>query len=222
MPELNELKPGFYPIDDDTMGRRAGFGTNNLCVSLRDHGFLVTYEEIADNLLWNVLERNLPHLYELAGRKFIPLDEYLQHRNRAAGPRTHVVKRGESLHGICKRLTGSASPWDLTEWRDRLIRANNLNDSVPLKEGATLIIPDTFPAKPVIDGDSPAGAQRLSLMAMDQRDAAYQQVTQLMLARDDCREQVREMRRIYVGAIAVAIAGWIAATAVFGMYLSAL
>jgi hypothetical protein len=123
--------------------------------------------------------------------------------------RTHVVKKGETLHGICKRLTGSASPWDLTEWRDRIIRANHLDDTVPLKPGMELIIPDTFPVAPMIDSVSNEGQQRLGTMAMTQRDDAY---AQLDIARSERCEAIKDKifaERVMRIVTIVGLIGWL-------------
>lgn len=91
-------------------------------------------------------------------------------------PRKHTVKRGESWHGIAKRLTGDADPGSLLGRVQRLKELNAVHLAGPgatpscPPEGAELTIPGEWPAKPVVDQASAAGAQRISLLAVDEME----------------------------------------------------
>lgn len=85
--------------------------------------------------------------------------------------RTYTTKRGESLHGIAKRLTGDLDPVVLLDRVDDLRRRNGFSEFPRFLGNETIIIPDSFPAEPKVDTESSAGQQRLKILALTERDA---------------------------------------------------
>lgn len=81
-------------------------------------------------------------------------------------PRIHTIKRGESYHGIAKRLTGSAEPGALLGYRRRLMECNPDAPSAPVV-GWGLIVPPEWPAMPGAGNDGPTGQQRIDLLARE-------------------------------------------------------
>ncbi len=89
------------------------------------------------------------------------LEEYLRLK-MAPGPRIYTVRRGETLHGICKRLTGDVSPADIAERTYQMGRLNGGIQAGALPEGLELKVPESFPLEPSMDHSSGAGRQRLA------------------------------------------------------------
>lgn len=89
-------------------------------------------------------------------------------------PRTHTVRRGESWHGIAKRLADSADPGELLGLVQRLKEVNGplgvtIEGSCPYA-GVELRIPSEWAERPLVDQSSPAGAQRISLLAVEEME----------------------------------------------------
>lgn len=102
---------------------------------------------------------------------------------RPTGPRYHRVQRAESWHGIAKRLSGSADPYELLGLVQRLKEVNPQVDSSlscpPFT--AELVIPSEWAERPLVDTTSPAGRQRIAILAVDELIVARAQLA----ARED-------------------------------------
>ncbi len=112
------------------------------------------------------------------------LEEYLRLK-LAPGPRTYTVKRGETLHGICKRLTGDVSPNDIAERTYQMARLNQGLQAGLIPEGTVLNVPETFPMEPHMDHYSSAGAQRMDAIRFSHAEELANSIERLRHATDE-------------------------------------
>lgn len=70
--------------------------------------------------------------------------------------RTYQVGRGETLHGIAKRLSGAADSGEIAEWLAMLQKANGGMRNGVVPESTILNVPEAFPAAPRVQSSNPA------------------------------------------------------------------
>jgi hypothetical protein len=139
--------------------------------------------------------------------------------------RTHIVQAGETLHGIVKRLTGSACPGELAGWRHRLEQFNNLPVAYRAKLGDVLKIPSDFPASPRMDVDSSAGQQRIQIIAATEAEELHAQNgllrAELVEAQGEIASLEHQLRqyRWWLSTCAGALAGMSAALIVISLWM---
>lgn len=112
------------------------------------------------------------------------LEEYLRLK-LAPGPRTYTVRRGETLHGICKRLTGDVSPADIVERTYQMARLNGGIQAGALPEGLELKVPESFPLEPRMDHSSAAGQHRVAGLMFSHAEELSNSLEKLRHATDE-------------------------------------
>jgi len=142
-------------------------------------------------------------------------DGALQHPAfiRLAAGRTHTVKRGETLHGIAKRLSGSSDPSEIAGYTQALARANGNLPAGLVKEGAVLTVPQHFPDRPSV-GWEHGSSQDMALRFQHKTeiaDDAERLFAELMTTHENLSEARSLLRKaaVLLAIYSVALIGYV-------------
>jgi LysM domain len=148
------------------------------------------------------------YVYDASGLIF---EKIVLDSNGSMPQRTHTVKRGETLHGIAKRLSGASNPSEIAGYTRELSRANGDLPAGVVKEGTVLTVPLHFPDRPAVGWENGStqdmalrfqqrteianDAERFYVNLRETREELVRSHEQLMETREElklCREELRD------------------------------